>query len=120
MHPFVETISVAGGVAAAFVFSIMALALFFHVLAWMTGKGQRPDSLAIRGILKKETMATVEMEDGKKFERVRFLGYTNAQSIKNALPFELNGLVILDDEPGNRYLVRAKDIRMITILKDDQ
>ncbi|MCS7047424.1 MAG: hypothetical protein NZO58_13790, partial [Gemmataceae bacterium] len=59
--------------------------------------------------------ATVHMQSGTIFERVRFVGFTNTESLKTRLPYELNGMVILEESDGRRYLVRAKDIRMIII-----
>lgn len=114
MHPFIETVSVAGGIAAAIVGAVIILTLFYRGLAWLT-KGAKPDPLEVAGILKKNTLANVHVAGHKPFERVRFLGYTNSESMKTHLPWELNGMVILEDESQARFLVRAKDIKMIEI-----
>jgi len=114
MHPFIETISIAGGVAAAIVGAIVILTLFYRGIAWISG-GAKPDTIAVRGVLKKNTLATVHVAGSKPFERVRFIGFTNSQTVKTHLPFELNGMVILEDESKTRFLVRAKDIRMIVV-----
>jgi hypothetical protein len=71
--------------------------------------------MAVRGVLKKDTWAAVHMQGGETFERVRFVGFTNTESLKTHLPYDLNGMVILEDAAGKRYLVRAKAIRMIVI-----
>ncbi len=117
MHPFVETISVAGGVAAAIVAAIVVLTVFYKGLAWVTGVA-KTDALAVRGVLKKNTLATVHVAGHEPFERVRFIGFTNSQTMKTHLPFDLNGMVILEDEEQTRYLVRAKDIKMIVVPSD--
>lgn len=114
MHPFIETVSVAGGIAAAIVGAVIILTLFYRGLTWLT-KGAKPDPLEVAGILKKNTLANVHVAGHKPFERVRFLGYTNSESMKTHLPWELNGMVILEDESQARFLVRAKDIKMIEI-----
>lgn len=114
MHPFIETVSVAGGIAAAIVGAVIILTLFYRGLTWLT-KGAKPDPLEVAGILKKNTLANVHVAGHKPFERVRFLGYTNSESMKTHLPWELNGMVILEDESQARFLVRAKDIKMIVI-----
>ncbi|QDV69912.1 hypothetical protein Poly24_36300 [Rosistilla carotiformis] len=119
MHPFVETISIAGGIAAAIVSAIVLLTLFYRGMAWITG-GAKPDTIAVRGVLKKDTLATVHVAGHKPFERVRFIGFTNSQTMKTHLPFELNGMVILEDEAKTRFLVRAKDIRMIVVPSDGE
>ena len=114
MHPFIETVSGAGGIAAAIVGAVIILTLFYRGLTWLT-KGAKPDPLEVAGVLKKNTLANVHVAGHKPFERVRFLGYTNSESMKTHLPWELNGMVILEDESQARFLVRAKDIKMIEI-----
>lgn len=118
MHTFIETISVAGGILVAIVAAIIVLTLFFRGLSWISGAGSRPDQIAVRGVLKKDTLATVHLAGGTTFERVRFIGFTNAQTSKAHLPFELNGMVILEDEQNRRYLVRAKNIQLIVVGPD--
>jgi hypothetical protein len=94
---------------------IMALAIFFTILSRLKGAGANPDTIAVRGILKKDTWATVHMSGSETFERVRFIGFTNAESFKTHLPYEVNGMVILEDPDKRRFLVRGKAIRMIVI-----
>lgn len=115
MHPFEETISIAGAVVAVIVGAIIVLTLFYRTLAWLTGAGSRPETLAVRGVLKRNTLATVYLAGGEKFERVRFIGFTNAEGLKTHLPYQLNGMVILEDEKKTRYLILAKNIRMIVV-----
>lgn len=55
------------------------------------------------------------MSDAQTFERVRFVGFTYTASMKTHLPYELNGMVILEDQRRCRFLVRAKAIRMIVV-----
>ncbi|MDB5341833.1 MAG: hypothetical protein JWP89_210 [Schlesneria sp.] len=114
MHPFVETISIAGGIAAAIVSAIVILTLFYRGIAWLGG-GAKPETIAVRGVLKKGTLATVHVAGKKTFERVRFIGFTNSETMKTHLPYELNGMVILEDEAKVRYLIRARDVQMIVV-----
>jgi hypothetical protein len=60
----------------------------------------------------------VHLAGGQTFEEVRFIGFTNSETLKTHLPYELNGMVILEDEGKTRYLVRAKNIRMIVVPPD--
>lgn len=115
MNPFLETLSIAGGIGAVIVATVMLLTLFYRGLSWLTA-GEKPESVAVRGVLKKNTMTTVHVAGHKPFERVRFIGFTNSQSVKTHLPWELNGMVILEDESRTRFLVRAKEIKMIVVL----
>ena len=97
---------------------IMALAIFFTILSRITSGGAKPDTMAVRGVLKKDTWTTVHMTGSEVFDRVRFVGFTNTESLKTRLPYELNGMVILEDPDQRRYLVKAKGIRMIEIAPD--
>ena len=115
-HTAIETFSTVGVVILCIVLGIIALAIFFTVWSWITSAGAKPETMAVRGVLKKDTWATVHMSGAETFERVRFIGFTNTESIKTHLPFDLNGMVILEDQEKKRYLVRAKAIRMIVIM----
>ena len=111
----IETFSTFGVGILCVVLGIIALAAFFSALSWLGRRGAKPETIAVRGILKKDTWATVHMTGAETFERVRFIGFMNTQSSKTRLPYELNGMVILEDPDGRRFLVRAKAIRMIVI-----
>lgn len=111
----IETFSTFGVGVLCAVLGIIALAVFFTVLNWLNTRGAKPETIAVRGVLKKDTWAAVHMQGGETFERVRFVGFTNTESFKTLLPIDLNGMVILEDADGRRFLVRAKAIRMIVV-----
>jgi hypothetical protein len=118
MNPFVETISIAGGLGLVLVAVIVVLTLFYRLMGKLSRTDSKPDTLAIRGVLKPNTIVTVHLLDQEIFERVRFVGFTRTEGRKVHWPFELSGMVILEDEQKQRYLVRAKDIRKIVIAPD--
>ncbi|HEV7998374.1 MAG TPA: hypothetical protein VGP63_00755 [Planctomycetaceae bacterium] len=111
----IETFSTFGVGILCVVLGVIALAVFFAVLRRMDNRGAKPETIAVRGVLKKDTWATVHMTGAEVFERVRFIGFTSTESIKTHIPGELGGMVILEDPEGKRFLVRAKAIRMIVI-----
>jgi hypothetical protein len=111
----IETFSTFGVGVLCAVLGIIALAVFFTVLNWLNTRGAKPETIAVRGVLKKDTWATVHMQGGETFEQVRFVGFTSNESFKTLLPMDLTGMVILEDTDGRRFLVRAKAIRMIVI-----
>ena|SRR6056297_840806 len=111
----IEMFSTLGVGVLCVVLGVMALAIFFTVLARINSGGAKPDTMSVRGVLKKNTWATVHMTGSETFDRVRFVGFTNTESIKTHLPYELNGMVILEDESARRFMVRAKAIRMIVV-----
>jgi hypothetical protein len=111
----IEMFSTVGVAILCIALGVMALAIFFTILSRINDSGTKPDTIAVRGILKKDTWATVHMSGAETFDRVRFIGFTNSDSFKTHLPFALNGMVILEDERKCRFLVRAKAIRMIVV-----
>jgi len=115
MTLFLETLGVTGGVVLAIVAGVVILTLFYRCLAWINDAGTKPETMAIRGILKKDTWATVHLVGGQVFERVRFLGFANSESMKMRFPFELNGMVILEGGQQKQFLIRARSIQMIVI-----
>ena len=111
----VDTLATIGVAVFCLVVGVITLTLFFRLLAWFSRTGSSPNTIAVRGILKPDTWATVHMRNADTFELVRFRGFTNTGDLKSQLPYELNGMVILEDADGCRFLVRAKDIRMIVV-----
>lgn len=71
MHPFAETISVAGAVAATIVATVLALTLFYRGLAWVTS-GAKRDIIAVRGVLGKDALADVTVTLGRRPQSSRF------------------------------------------------
>jgi len=111
----IETFSTFGVGVLCAVLGVIALGVFFTALAWFNTSGEKPEAVAVRGVLKKDTWATVHMAGAETFDRVRFVGFTSAGGVKTLLPHDLGGMVILEDPAGRRFLVRAKAIRMIVI-----
>jgi len=113
MHPFFETISIAGAIGVVMVAAIILLTLFYRVLALMA-HNTLPDPINVWGVLEHGTLATVYVSGQQPFERVRLSGVTTART-KAPVPWELTGMLVLEDEAGTRILVRAKDVRMIVV-----
>lgn len=111
----IEMFSTTGVAVLCIVLGIISLSIFFTVLSRITRSGSTPVTLSVEGVLTKDTWAKVYMTGSEDFERVRFIGYTNSESMKNNIPFELNGMVVLEDVHGCRFIVRAKLIRMIVV-----
>lgn len=116
----IETFSTFGVGILCIVLAIIVLVVFFKVLNRLGNRGVETETLTVRGILKKNTQATVHMQGGETFETVRILGFTNIESSKTHLPYDLSGMVILEEPNGTRFLVRAKAIRMIVITPESK
>jgi hypothetical protein len=115
VNPFIETVSFVGGVALPIVGGIILLSLWFNASRRLSGEGAKPEAISVRGVLGKDTFAAVHMVGGQTFDRVRLIGFISSQDMKTRLPYELNGMVILEDEQRQRFIVRARDIKMIVV-----
>jgi len=80
MHLALDTFSTFGAGILCLVLAVMALSIFYGLLNWIKSSGAKPETLALRGVLKKDTLATVYMQGGETFEKVRFLGFTNTHT----------------------------------------
>ena len=111
----IKMFSTAGVAVLCIVLGIIVLTVFFQIVASLNSRGPKPEAITIRGVLKKDTFVTVHTSNTETFEHVRFIGFTNADSFKNPIPYDLHGMVILENKEGYRYIIRAKSIRMITV-----
>jgi hypothetical protein len=111
----IDSFSTVGVGVLCLVLGIMALTVFFKVIGWLETLREQPTAMTVRGVLKKGTWATVHMSGAETFKQVRVIGFTSTDATKMHLPYDLNGMVILEDRQGTRFLVRAKAIRMIVI-----
>lgn len=114
----IDMFSTVGVAVLCIVLGIIALTLFFITLSRMGNRESSMRALSVSGILTEESWANVELNDGKKFARVRILGFTDSSGENRGLPYDMTGMVVLEDAKGNRTLVRSKTIRIITILSD--
>jgi len=115
MNPFIETLSICGAVATVIVASVIVLTLFYRGLNWLSGTGSTAERLAVRGVLGRKTLVTVHCTGGEVYERVRLIGYTDSTSMLTHLPYQLNGMVILENDEKTRFLIRAEKIKLIVI-----
>ena len=72
MNPqLIETFSGFGVRVLCLALGVMLLAVFFTVLSRLGNGGAKPETMAVRGVLKKDTWAAVHMSGEETFERVR-------------------------------------------------
>jgi hypothetical protein len=104
--------SVVGPVVGGIVF----LTLFFKLVGWIARKSTKGATrVALKGLLDDRTLCTVHVGNGKTFENVRLVGFIDASSGKGAIPYQLNGMAVLEHADGRRTLIQAKHIRMIEV-----
>ncbi|MEM9253422.1 MAG: hypothetical protein AAGB29_13825 [Planctomycetota bacterium] len=112
MQTFYQTLGLVTPVVAA----IILLALFFRWLAGGTESvEEKPDRIALKGVLNEKTLATVHLSGGRSFEQVRLIGFTKSESFKGMMPYELSDMLILEHQDGRRTLIPARSVRSIEI-----
>jgi len=112
MHPFEQTISIVGPLVGA----VIALTLFFRLMGRFDRKSSGEGSPnKFRGIVAKNERVTVHLNNGTSFEEVLLVGFISSGSPKVALPFEWHSLFILENTDGRRFLIPAKQLKMIEV-----
>lgn len=112
MHPFVQTISVIGPIVLAIVFLTLFFKLSARVERKSTGEG---NPYKFRGVVDKNTRVTVHLNNQNSFENVLLVGFINSGTGKVAMPYEWQNLVILEEPDGRRFLIPAKQLKMIEV-----
>lgn len=114
----IETVSTIGVAVGCIVIGIIALALFFYLASWLTSTATNRSSLntfSIDGLIQNDTLITVRLEGGETYSQVRMVGEINFDAARSYVPFELHGMIVLEDRQGAKIIVRAKSIQTIFI-----
>lgn len=118
MNLFVEMLGVFGAISLSIIGTVIVLTLFYRGLSWLSNRRVQPQKVLIRGVLRENSWVSVRLKSGEFLERVRFAGYTNVESVQGRLPYELNNLLILEDDGQQRFLVPPGEVRMIVVLPE--
>lgn len=108
----IDMFSTIGVAILCIVLGIMSLGIFFTQLSRISRADAHVSALTLVGVLNKDDWVTVHMAYAAVFEHVRIVGYATSDSM---LPYELNGLMVLENAAGVRSIVRAKSVRMIVV-----
>ncbi len=91
---------------------IMMLGVFFTLLGRFRGQFSSATFIKIKKLLNQSDFVTVYLTAGKTISDVRFVGFTDSQSLKG-VPYQLSHLVVFETADGRRILLRADAIKMI-------
>lgn len=106
---FLNTLATIGGAVAAIGIGIVALTIFFKIVFWFSDSDDSTPTNFDRDALVDATVATVHLQGGRTFENVRVSGLVQGYG------YEPSGMVVIEDEAGNRYHVHQRTIRMIVV-----
>ena len=114
METFIMWISVIGAICIG----IMALAIFFTLLNAIQRRFSKTAIIKLKGIFKTSELLNVHLNGAKIVSRVKFVGFTDPNSMKG-VPYHLNNMVVFETTDGKRVLLRADTIRMIEEIHAD-
>ena len=108
-----ETFQQVFGFVAAICAGIVILALFFTVLSRFNGAARGFSVVKWKGFIKDGKLVNVHVDDGKSFERLRFIGFTDQTASGRGFSYQLAGMVVLETAAGARVFIKADSVRMI-------
>lgn len=98
---------------AAICTGIMALAVFFNVLGFVKARARGFDVVKLRGFIKDGKLVNVHLSGGVAYRGVRFVGFTDQNSAKGGVPFQLSQKVVCETVKGARIMFRPETVRII-------
>ena len=107
-----ETFTLWISVISAICIGIMALAIFFALLNSVRRRFLKTAIIKLKGLFDVSKPLNVYINSGKSISNVKFIGFTDPDSMKG-VPHQLNNMVVFENADGNRILLRPETIRMI-------
>jgi hypothetical protein len=106
------------GVVAALCAGIIVLALFFTGLNAFNRATRGFGVLKLKGFISDGRLINVYLNGGRSVLGVRFVGFTDRGAGKGGVPYQMSGMVVLENTTGGRILIRADAVRMIEEVED--
>src|SRR5262245_20867273 len=95
-------------VVGTIVASIILLTLFFKLLSLFSRKESTAIlGVSLRGVLDDKTLVTIHPENGAALHDVRLVGFIEREAVKGDFPWELHGMLVLEQNDGRRVLIHA-------------
>ena len=112
MNAFWDTFFGLFGYIAAICCGIIILALFFTILNFIKGTIRGVRILKLEGFIKEGKLVNIHLRNNKTVSGVRFVGFTDASG-KNAIPYQLSSMLLLETPNGKRVFLRTDHVNMI-------
>jgi len=108
-----DTFNQVFGFVAAICIGIMMLTLFFTGIGYFKSRTRGFDIVKLKRFIKDDRVVNIHLSNGKVYQRVRFVGFTDQSSAKRGIPYPLSQMVVCEREPGSRVFFRADAVRVI-------
>ncbi len=105
----------------AFVVGLMILSLFYKLLSMIGRTKAEPPLIRMQSFFKNAEYVDLHLSGHKLLRKVKIIGVSEASQFgKGGLPFELNGMIVLERENAKRLMIKAKAIQMIVESDDEE
>ncbi len=108
-----ETFSQVFGFVMAICFGIMVLTVFFTGVNYFKRKTCGFDIVKMKNFLKEDRVVNIHLSDGNIYRGVRFVGFSDPNSTKGGIPFQLSQMVVCETQKGARVFFRPDAVRVI-------
>ena len=110
MEGFINWISVVGAICIG----VMILAVFFSLLSAIKSRLAPAHYIKIKGFLNDAQLVDVHLTRGKLIQNVRFVGFTDPNSLKGGdVPYQLKNMIVFETEDKRRLMLRGDLIKII-------
>lgn len=106
------------GFVAAICVGVIILVLFFTGLGYIKRARRDFDIVKLKRFIKEGKLVNVHLNTGRIFAGLRFVGFTDASSSKEGVPFTLSQLVVCETAKGARGFFKAEAVRVIEEVED--
>ncbi|MBI3414211.1 MAG: hypothetical protein HY043_02645 [Verrucomicrobia bacterium] len=113
-----ETFYQVFGFVAAICAGIIILAVFFTGLGYVKRAKRGFDIVKMKHFIKEGKLVNVHLNTGRIFTGLRFVGFTDASSSKDGVPFALSQMVVCETGNGARVFFKAEAVRVIEEIED--
>ncbi len=114
MEAFLNSMSIIG----ALCIGIIILSIFFTLLNSSKRRFSQVNLIKLGGLFMTSDFLNVHLSSGKSVYRVKFIGFTDAESMKG-IPHQLTNMVVFENAHGKRVLLRPDSIRMMEEINED-
>jgi hypothetical protein len=106
------------GFVAAICIGIIVLTAFFTAVGYFKNKTRGFEIVKMKGFVKDGRLVNVHMSSGQVYQSLRFIGFSDQNSTKGGVPFQLSQMVVCERQKGARVFFRPDSVRIIEEVED--
>jgi hypothetical protein len=114
MESFYKTL----GVVLALCIGIGVMTLFFWIINLIKKVDRKVNVLKMEGFITEGRYINVHLSTGKIYRNIKFIGFTEKKSEKDAMPYQLWQMMVCETAKGAKVLIRTDTVRVIEEIED--